>query len=213
MAWYVPIRARQTPDCPDRFAEQRRSAMRLKAPCQGIDFHTTDIFGNPFKLSDFMGKRVVLSFFRDAACPFCNFRIYELTHQYRAWKEQGLEIVAVFSDTSQQVAAHVAKHPRPFTMLADPDLDIYNNYGVEHSMSALFKAFLFRLPTIIKGFATGGRPSNNPHIKLVPADFLINEQGVIEEIWYGANTSDHIPLEYIRDFIGKGSGEAGHLVT
>lgn len=179
--------------------------MRLKAPCQGIDFHTTDIYGNTFKLSDFHGKRVLLSFFRDAACPFCNFRIYELTHQYKTWKEQGLEIVAVFSDTADKVADHVAKYPRPFTMLADPGLDVYNCYGVEHSLSAMFKALLFRLPTVIKGFATGGRPSNNPHIKLVPADFLINEKGMIEEVWYGENTSDHIPLEYIREFIDDGA--------
>lgn len=178
--------------------------MRLQAPCQAFDFHTVDTNDEPFKLSDYQGKRVMLSFFRDAACPFCNFRVYELTHQYKEWKEQGLEIVAVFSDTTEQVAAHVANHPRPFKMLADPNLDIYNRYGVEHSLAAMFKAFIFKLPTIIKGFATGGRPSNNPHIKLVPADFLINESGIIEQIWYGANTSDHIPLAYVTEFIQEG---------
>ena len=178
--------------------------MRLKAPCQASDFHTTDLYDQSFKLSNYVGKRVMISFFRDAACPFCNFRVYELTHQYKEWKSRGLEVIAVFSDTPEKVAAHVAKYPRPFVMLADPDLNIYNQYGVEHSVSALFKALVFRLPTIIKGFATGGRPSNNPHIKLVPADFLINESGVVEKIWYGTNTSDHIPLEEVKQFIDEG---------
>ena len=34
----------------------------------------------------------MLSFFRDAACPFCNFRIYELTHKYKSWQQDGLEV-------------------------------------------------------------------------------------------------------------------------
>ena len=85
----------------------------------------------------------MLSFFRDAACPFCNLRVYELNHKYKAWQEQGLEIVTVFSSPSHEVKAHVARHPRPFTMISDPDIAIYNQYGVEHSALALVKALFF----------------------------------------------------------------------
>lgn len=178
--------------------------MRLRAPCKAADFRGKDVFGNRFQLSSFRGKRVMLSFFRDAGCPFCNFRLYEMTHNYQAWKDQNLEVVAVFSDTSEQVRRFVAKHPRPFTMLADPNLKLYNQYGIEHSTAALLKAFLFKLPRIVKGFAKGARPSNNPHVRIVPADFLLNEEGYIEQVWYGRDTSDHIPLEQVRRFIDEG---------
>lgn len=177
--------------------------MRLKAPCQGIDFHTTDVFGNAFKLSDLVGKKIMLSFFRDAGCPFCNFRLYELTNRHKEWKDQNLEVIAVFSDTPEQVRRYVARHPRPFTMLADPDLEIYNQYGIEHSGSALLKALMFRLPRIIRGVLKGGRPTKNPHVKLVPADFLLGEDGRVKEVWYGRDTSDHIPLEEIQSFINN----------
>jgi thioredoxin-dependent peroxiredoxin len=179
--------------------------MRLSAPTRKINFKTQDIHGNPVNLDDHLGKRVMLSFFRDAACPFCNFRVYELTHRYKTWQERNLVIIAVFSDTPEKVVAHVAKYPRPFLMLADPDLAIYNQYGVEHSSFALLKALLFRLPTIVCGILTGGRPSKNPHVRLVPADFLIDEDGVIRQIWYGKDTSDHIPLDQIDQFIADGS--------
>ena len=178
--------------------------MRLKAPCQAYDFHTRDIYGDQFRLSDFQGKRIMLSFFRDAACPFCNFRIYELTHKYTMWKRQNLEIVTLFSSPANEVREHVARHPRPFRMISDPDLEIYNQYGVEHSAMALLKALLFRMPRIARGIATGGRPRPNPHVKLVPADFLIQEDGRIMDIWYGRNTSDHIPLQSVQSFINKG---------
>lgn len=178
--------------------------MKLDAPRQSIDFQTLDIYDRPIQLSDYLGKRVMLSFFRDAGCPFCNFRIYELTHKYPLWKDQNLEIITVFSDTPEQVRRYVARHPRPFTMLADPDLTLYNQYGVEHSSAALARALLFKLPRIFRGIAKGGRPTNNPHMRLVPADFLIAEDGQIEQVWYGRDTSDHIPLKDVQNFIAAG---------
>lgn len=182
--------------------------MQLTAPRQGIDFQTKDIYGKHFQLSDHIGKRVILSFFRDAGCPFCNLRVYELTQNYKDWHDQNLEIIAVFSDTSEQVRRFVAKHPRPFTMLADPELEIYNRYGIQHSSMALFKALLFKFPRIIKGLFKGARPSNNPHVKIVPADFLITEDGRISKVWYGRDTSDHIPLDEVQQFINEGKTEA-----
>ncbi|MFC3156947.1 peroxiredoxin family protein [Gilvimarinus japonicus] len=178
--------------------------MRLSAPCQGINFRTKDVHGKPFQLSDYKGKRVMLSFFRDAGCPFCNLRVYELTHKYKHWQDQNLEVIAVFSDTSAQVRRYVAKHPRPFTMLADPKLQLYNRYGIEHSGSALLKALLFKFPRIVKGIFKGGRPSNNPHVKIVPADFLLTEDGRVAKVWYGRDTSDHIPLTEVQRFIDEG---------
>lgn len=175
--------------------------MRLAAPCQRIDFRTTDIYGNKFQLSDHRGKRILLPFSRDVGCSFCNLRVYELTHNHQRWLDQNLEIIAVFSDTSEQVRRSVARHPRPLTMLADPDLDIYNRYGIQHSVAALLKALLFKFPRIIKGLLKGARPSNNPHVRIVPADFLITEDGRVAEVWYGRDTSDHIPLDEIQRFI------------
>lgn len=175
--------------------------MRLTAPLKAQDFKTSDIYGNPFDLRDFRGKKVVLSFFRNAGCPFCNFRVYQLTQTYQEWKDRDVEIVAVFSDTPEQVRNFVARKPRPFLMLADPNLELYDLYHVEHSVWAAVKALLFKLPTFARGLRLGVSTTLNPHPKLVPADFLIDEKGVVKRTWYGRNTSDHIPLEEIYEFI------------
>lgn len=177
--------------------------MRLAPPSQAELFETQDIYGEPIKLKDYSGKKVMLCFFRDAACPFCNFRVYELTHRYKNWQAKGVEVIAVFSSTDAEVRDHVARYPRPFRLIADPNLEIYNRYRVEKSASALWKALLFRMPRIIRGIRTGGRPKPNPHVTLVPADFLINEQGNIQDCWYGENTSDHIPLDRVDRFIAS----------
>jgi peroxiredoxin len=174
--------------------------MRLTPPCHSIPFSTHDIYGESLSLSHLHGRRVMLSFFRDAACPFCNFRIYELTHNYKEWQAAGLEIVVVFSSTAEEVRQHVARYPRPFRMVADPDLQLYEQYGIEQSTSALFKALMFKLPRIALGIYTGGRPKKNPHVNIVPADFLLDVDGSIVDTWYGRDTADHIPLERIQRF-------------
>ncbi|WP_040556945.1 peroxiredoxin family protein [Reinekea blandensis] len=177
--------------------------MRLTPPAPAQTFEAQDIYGETVRLTDFAGKKVMLCFFRDAACPFCNFRVYELTHRYRAWKARGVEVIAVFSSTAEEVREHVARYPRPFRLIADSNLDIYNQYGVEKSGKALWKALLFKMPRIIRGMVKGGRPRPNPHVTLVPADFLIDTKGHIQDCWYGRNTSDHIPLERVDAFIGR----------
>ena len=35
---------------------------------------------------------------------------------------------------------------------------------------------------------------------IVPVDILINEKGIIEKVYYGKNTTDHLSFEEIRDF-------------
>lgn len=179
--------------------------MKLKAPCPVVDFEINDVHGNRIRLSHFSGKKVLLAFFRDAACPFCNLRLYELTNRYDEFKQSGLEIVTVFSSQAHEVRDFVDRHPRPFTLVADPDLAIYQQYGVEHSAMAMLKALFFRLPRIIGGLAKGAKPdSSNPHMKLVPADFLISETGEVVEAWYGRNTSDHIPMTRLKAFADRG---------
>jgi thioredoxin-dependent peroxiredoxin len=175
--------------------------MRLAPPALSIDFNAEDIYGRPVKLADYRGKRVMLSFFRNAGCPFCNLRLYELTHRYRAWQEQGLEVIAVFSSPTEEVRKYVAKHPRPFRMIGDPALGIYKRYRVERSVAAVLKALLFKLPRVIRGAFLGGIPLINAHPTLVPADFLVDEYGLIRDIWYGRDASDHIPLKRVDAFL------------
>ncbi len=178
--------------------------MRLLAPCQAADFSTTDIYGEPFQLSNHLGKPIILSFFRDASCPFCNFRVYEYTQRYKRWQEAGVEVISVFSSPAEDVRKFVAKHPRPFPTLADPDLVLYNHYGIESSRSGFYKALFLRIPTIIKGMMTGGRADpKNPNPGLMPADFLIGFDGRVVKVWYGNDASDHIPMKQLEKFVEK----------
>ncbi|MGP1666714.1 MAG: redoxin domain-containing protein [Rhodanobacter sp.] len=173
--------------------------MRLIAPTQAPALDLVDIHGNPIAISH-PGRLTLLSFFRDAACPFCNFRIYELTNQHAALSAKGLNIVAVFSASQAQVLRFAGQRPRPFPLAADPTSQAHESYGIERSLWRKLKAIVTRLPTLIKGLRLVGIAGLNTG-NLMPADFLINEHGRIIEAWYGSDAGDRMPMERIEQIL------------
>jgi len=175
--------------------------MRFTTPLKAPDFAVRDVHGQAVRLANYRGRRVLLSFFRDARCPFCNFRVYELTHRYTDWQDRNLDVLAFFSSSATEVREHIAKYPRPFTIIADPQLDIYARYRVEKSWLAVMSGMLKRMQRLFRGLAHGGAMTLGHYRNLVPADFLIDEYGVIREVWYGRDIGDHIPLSAIEAFV------------
>lgn len=176
--------------------------MRLLAPLPAPALDLVDIYGNPIVIGG-VGRRTLLSFFRDAACPFCNFRIYELTTAHKSLAALGLDIVAVFNSTPADVMRFVARQRRPFQIAADPTSNAHNTYGIERSFWRKIKAIVLRVPTLIKGLRIVGLAGVNTG-NLMPADFLIDENGRIVEAYYGTDAGDRIPFERVELFVARG---------
>ena len=175
--------------------------MRLSAPETAPELGLVDIHGQPIAIG--AGRRTLLSFFRDAACPFCNFRIFELTHHYPALSALGLDVVAVFGSSREEVLRFVARHPRPFRIAADPAGASHSRYGIQRSLLGKLRAIVTRIPTLLRGLRIVGLAGLNTN-NLMPADFLIDEEGRIVETWYGVDAGDRIPLERVELFLARG---------
>lgn len=176
--------------------------MRLRSPDIAPKLSLADADGKTIVIGGARAKRTLLCFFRDPACPFCNFRIYQLTSHHQQLASHGLEIIALFSATTEDVKRFVVQHPRPFPVIADPTSAAYDAYHVEHSRFAKLKAIVTRLPTLLKGLrlvGLAGLKTNN----VVPADFLIDEEGRIIEAYYGRDAGDHIPFERVELFAAR----------
>lgn len=175
--------------------------MKIHAPATTPVLTLTDIHGNPVSFGS--GKRMLLSLFREATCPFCNFRVFELTHNYPGLSTLGLEIVVVFYSNKDDVAKFIARQPRPFRMIADEDGTLHQQFGVGSSFLGKMKAMLLRWKAVfvwmrttgLRGMLTGN---------MMPADFLIDETGTIVETYYGRDAGDHIPMERIELFAARG---------
>ncbi len=168
------------------------------------------IDGTTFDTATLAGKRYMLSFFRFASCPFCNMRLHQLVESS---EELGPDftIVAVFDSPIDNLRRHATRHSAPFPILADERNSYYREFAIEHSLRGVVIGMLTRLPTLLKGmFVHGYLPHTvKGSLTTMPADFLIDEDGVIRVAHYGRDEGDHLPLETVRAFARQGNRAIG----
>lgn len=96
-----------------------------KAPA----FKAKDQNGNTVSLSAFKGKKVVLYFYPENDTPTCTEEACNLRDNYALLKKRGFEIVGVSPDEVKSHKKFETKFSLPFSLLADPDKKIINDYG------------------------------------------------------------------------------------
>lgn len=176
--------------------------MRLVRPQSAPALPLRDLDGHPIEVAS--GRRLLLSIFREANCPFCNVRVFELTHNDRDLRELGLDVVVVFASEEDEVRRFIARQPRPFRIVADPGNTAHERYGIERSGAGKFKALLTRFPAMLRGMRELGFNSGRRSTTRLPADVLIDGDGRIEETYYGRDIGDHIPMERVELFAARG---------
>lgn len=158
-----------------------------------------DIQGNTVAFGQ--GRKILLSLFREASCPFCNFRLYQLSNNHEAWARAGLDIIAVFSSDETAVRHFVARRPRPLRMVADPDGAIHRQFETRQSRWAKLRATMLRMPAMLRGLRGIGMAAALHTGNQLPADFLIDERGRIVTAYYGQDAGDHISFTEIQRFL------------
>lgn len=159
------------------------------------------INGGMFELISLMKKRFLLSFLRFASCPFCNLRVHELVKRFSEFGE-GFTVVAIFDSSLENLRKHAGKHEAPFPILADEKNTYFKEYGIEHSVVGMFKGMIGRMPTLLRAmFVNGYWPLViKGSLTTMPADFLVDENGVIQTAYYGKDEGDHLSFEQVKAF-------------
>lgn len=180
--------------------------MRLKTGVLAPPFSVDDINGNRITLPG--GKRrIMLSFYRYASCPFCNLRLHDLAKRASAYREQGLEIIAVFQSPAGKIQQYAGRQHAPFPIIADPERRLYRRYGVESSWWGLTQAFFSRPAEIARAFSKGFLPgSMEGEMHRLPADFIIDNDGTLLCAYYGKDIGDHLPLTDIEAYLEEAIG-------
>ena len=127
-----------------------------KAP----DFTLHDQNGAEVRLSDFLGKKVVLYFYPKDNTPGCTRQACAFAGSYAAFKSQNVAVIGVSKDS---VASHVKfaqKYDLPFILLADPELEAIQAYGVWQEKKLYGKVSM----------------------GVVRSTYIIDEQGMIEKV-------------------------------
>lgn len=178
--------------------------MRLRENESAIDFSCEDIYGNPIKLSDYQDRRLLLSFYRYASCPFCNLRVNQLIKKCDDFQNKGLKVLAFFESPNSSILKYIGKQKPPFPIVGDPERLVYKLYGIESSVFGLLKAMTIKLSKFIQAIRSGYLPGKmETDLFLLPADFLIGPDQKIHKAYYGNDIGDHLPITEIESWLNE----------
>ena len=94
------------------------------------DFEATTDTGDCVKLSDFRGKSVVLYFYPKDDTPGCTLQACGFRDTIEEFEQRGAVVVGVSPDDEKSHVRFKKKYELPFTLLADPEHAIAEQYGV-----------------------------------------------------------------------------------
>jgi thioredoxin-dependent peroxiredoxin len=136
-----------------------------KAPA----FTGIDQDGNKISLNDFKGQKLALFFYPEDDTPTCTIQACNLRDNYSSLTKNGFKVIGISPDDVKSHQKFREKFSLPFTLIADPDHNIINKYGVWGQKKLYGREYmgLHRTTFVIneKGFISKIflRPKNKAH--------------------------------------------------
>ena len=104
--------------------------MLLELGAVAPDFTLQDKDGNSVSLHDFAGKRVVLYFYPRDNTPGCTRQACAFAGAYAEFRTLDAVVIGVSKDSVASHQRFAKKYDLPFVLLADPELQAIQAYGV-----------------------------------------------------------------------------------
>jgi len=137
-----------------------------KAP----DFTLPDQNGQPRKLSEYLGQRVILYFYPRDMTAGCTKQACAFAELYPQFREKGAAVLGISKDSVASHKKFEEKYGLPFELLSDPEKTVIQAYDVwkekkmygKVSMGVVRTTYLIdEQGIIVKGFEKV-KPAENP---------------------------------------------------
>ncbi len=116
--------------------------------------------GEEVHLSDYKGRKVALYFYPKDMTAGCTAQACNLRDHYTTLREAGYEIIGVSVDDIKSHQKFIEKHSLPFTLIADTDKKLVEQFGVWGEKSMCGRKYMGTFRTT----------------------FILNEEGIVERI-------------------------------
>ena len=143
--------------------------MTLNIGDKAPDFEGKDQNGNVVKLSDYRGKKVILYFYPKDNTSGCTAQACNLRDNYSDLHQKGYEVIGVSTDSEKSHQNFISKHELPFTLIADTDKQLVEQYGVWQEKSMYGRKYMGTMRYT----------------------FVIDENGIIQDIITKVKTKEH----------------------
>lgn len=128
-----------------------------KAP----DFALPDKYGKETRLSDFLGKKVVLYFYPKDNTPGCTRQACAFARANPDFEAKNAVVIGISKDSAASHLKFAEKHDLPFVLLADTEHEVIDAYGLWQEKKLYGKVSM----------------------GTVRGTYLIDENGVIERVY------------------------------
>ena len=116
--------------------------------------------GEEIRLSHYQGKKIVLYFYPKDSTSGCTAQACNLRDNYAELRQAGYEVIGVSVDDAKSHQKFIAKNELPFTLIADTDKKLVEQFGVWGEKSMYGRKYMGTFRTT----------------------FIINEEGIVERI-------------------------------
>jgi peroxiredoxin Q/BCP len=141
----------------------------LKEGDKAPDFSALNEKGETVNLSDFAGKKLILYFYPKDNTPTCTTEACNLRDNFEALQEKGFALLGVSPDSQRKHQNFIKKFELPFSLLADTDTKVIQDYGVWGEKQMFGKKYMGVFRTT----------------------FVIDEAGKIEKVFTKVKSAEH----------------------
>ncbi|MCS3800253.1 peroxiredoxin-like family protein [Niastella sp. OAS944] len=129
-----------------------------------------DAMGNNFDLNSAIAQQpTLLIFYRGGWCPYCNKQLSGIQEIEPELKKIGYQIIAISTDSPDNLRTSVTKNKLEYTLLSDADLSVSKKFGLAYQAPAAYDNLLPK--------SSGGKNLNK--LLPVPSVFFISKKGNI----------------------------------
>lgn len=142
----------------------------LKAGDKAPDFTLISDEGKNISLKNFKGKKVVLYFYPKDDTDACTEEACSFRDNIKFIEKKDTVVIGVSKDNTKSHVKFKKKYNLPFTLLSDENREMLEDYGVWKEKSMFGKKYM----------------------GIIRTTFLIDEKGIIKEIWEKVSVKGHI---------------------
>jgi thioredoxin-dependent peroxiredoxin len=102
---------------------------RLEVGATAPAFSLPDADGNPVKLSDYKGRKVIVYFYPAAATPGCTKEACDFQNNLGELNGAGLDVLGISPDKPAKLAKFRDAEGLTFPLLSDPDRKVLEAWG------------------------------------------------------------------------------------
>jgi len=164
----------------------------------------------PLALTDINGKKVSvptlgrwthLQFRRYSGCVICNLHVHELIERQQEIKAAGIQEVLFFQSPTHYLKEQFSR--KPVTIIADDERFYYKKFGVENAISSIANPSAW-IPGV-KGMLKFGiqLPKKGESPLGLPADFLLDDKGVVVAVHYGKHAYDQWTVDQLINLVAN----------